>query len=839
MVGSRLWRAGFRHQQRHVWQSILSVLGIALGVAVVMAVGLANQSASRAFEITMEQISGRVSHQIIAGSAGLPEQLFTELRRQYPYLPSAPVVEGVVRIGEEQLTLLGLDPLSERPFRNLTLNAPPRVQNQLLTSRDGLLISTYSAERLGLEAGSRITLDIAGSVQEAEILALFGDRREAALDGVLVTDIAIAQTLLQQFGSLDRIDLTLDKTQATLLRDWLPDGVRLVETERRTAAMADMSQAFQTNLTAMSLLALLVGGFLIYNTATFSVLQRRRQFGIMRLLGATRGEVFRAILAEQMFIGLIGTLVGMGAGILLARQLLWLVTRTINDLYFALTVSQLDLAPQILLTGSLLGLLTTFFAASVPAWEATRSSPQSVNRRSVIERRSHRLLPWLLLTGVAGMAGGALLVQASERSLLLGFAALFCFIMGYCLLVPTLVPPLSRLLQHPLKWLFGTIGRLASRGIDATLSRTGPAIAALTLAIAATIGMGIMVESFRDTVGQWLAQTVQGDIYVTAPHSASKRASAPLPDWLPEQVKALPGVEDLSSGRHVTLESEHGPVSLLAIGLASHSYRGFHFKGETLPDLWERFAKGDLVLISEPYAYHNRLQVGDALPLLTPDGVVRFTIGGIFFDYGSDRGLVVMSRDHYATLWHDQQITTLGIYLQPGEPIEPLLTRIKQLAGQSERPLQVRANREILEQSLEIFDRTFTITRVLRLLVIAVAFVGILSAMMALQLERAREHAILRATGLTPLQLLGQISLQTLLMGLMAALLAMPLGWLMAEILVHVINLRAFGWSMPSQLSPTILLEATGFALVAALLAGLYPSLRMARTRPALALREE
>jgi putative ABC transport system permease protein len=151
----------------------------------------------------------------------------------------------------------------------------------------------------------------------------------------------------------------------------------------------------------------------------------------------------------------------------------------------------------------------------------------------------------------------------------------------------------------------------------------------------------------------------------------------------------------------------------------------------------------------------------------------------------------------------------------------------------------VRANREILEQSLEIFDRTFTITRVLRLLVIAVAFVGILSAMMALQLERAKEHAILRATGLTPRQLLGQVSLQTLLMGLMAALLAMPLGWLMAEILVHVINLRAFGWSMPSQLSPAILLEATGFALVAALLAGLYPSLRMARTRPALALREE
>jgi putative ABC transport system permease protein len=818
---------------------MLSVLGIALGVAVVMAVGLANQSASRAFELTMEQISGRVSHQIIGGPGGIPERLYTRLRMEHPYLPSAPVVEGVVRIGEEQLTLLGVDPLAERPFRDLTLAAQPEVLNQLLTLRDGLLIPAYSAQRLGLQAGSRLTLDIAGRTRETEILGLVGGRSQAALDGVLVTDIGVAQTLLMQYGTLDRIDLALDGAQAARLRAWLPPGVHLVETEQRTAAMAGMSQAFQTNLTAMSLLALLVGGFLIYNTATFSVLQRRRQFGIMRLLGATRGEVFRAILAEQMIIGLLGTLLGMGAGILLARELLWLVTRTINDLYFALTVSRLDLAPPILLTGTLLGLLTTLIAASVPAWEATRSSPQSVNRRSVIERRSHRALPWLLLIGLTGMGGGLGLIQFSERSLLLGFAALFCFIMGYCLLVPTLVPPLSRLLQHPLAGAFGSIGRLASRGIDATLSRTGPAIAALTLAIAATIGMGIMVESFRDTVGQWLAQTVQGDIYVSAPHSASKRASAPLPDWLPSRIQQLEGVAEISSGRHVTLESERGPVHLLAIGLASRSYRGFRFKGGTLPDLRERFAAGDLLLISEPYAYHQRLQVGDPLPLLTPEGVVSFTVGGIFFDYGSDRGLVVMPRERYAALWHDAQLTTLGVYLQPGQPSGPMLTRIKQLAGQAERPLQVRANREILKQSLDIFDRTFTITRVLRLLVIAVAFVGILSAMMALQLERAREHAILRATGLTPRQLLGQVSLQTLLMGLMAALLAMPLGWLMAEILVHVINLRAFGWSMPSQLSPAILLEATGFALVAALLAGLYPSLRMARTRPALALREE
>jgi len=839
LVGSRLRLAGFRHQRKHGWQTALAILGIALGVAVVMAVSLANQSASRAFAITMEQISGRVSHQILGGPSGIPEKLYTRLRQEQSHLKSAPVVEGVVRIGQEPFTLLGLDPLSEQPFRTMTQLPGTGVLTRLLTQQNGLLFSSYTAKRLGLSAGDKITLAIAARSPEVEILALFGEQQGAVLDGVLVADIATAQTLLEQPGKLDRIDLTLTPDAIAPLQTWLPKGYQLVETRQRTSAMEDMSKAFQTNLTAMSLLALLVGGFLIYNTATFSVLQRRRQFGIMRLLGATRSELFRVILFEQLIIGLIGTAIGMGAGILLARQLLWLVTRTINDLYYTVTISRLDLAPEIIITGITLGLVTTLLASAAPAWEATRARPQSVNRRSAIEQQSHRAIPWLLFIGLSTMGGGLWLVQNSDRSLLLGFAALFCFIMGYCLLVPAMVPTLSRLIQYPIKWLFGTIGRLATRGIDATLSRTGPAIAALTLAIAATIGMGIMVDSFRTTVGQWLTQTIQGDIYLSAPNSSSKRASAPLPNGLAAKALKLDGVREVSTGRHVTVESETGPVNLLAIGLASTSYRGFNFKGDTPADLWQQFSTGKLVLVSEPYAYHNRLKTGDKVTLLTPQGNQAFTVGGIFYDYGSDRGLLVMPREHYTKLWQDLAVTTLGIYLKKTAPLESVLSRVKNLTSEYDQPLTVRANQEILKHSLEIFDRTFTITQVLRLLVIAVAFVGILSAMMALQLERAKEHAILRATGLTPRQLLGQITLQTLLMGVMAALLAMPLGWLMAELLIHVINVRAFGWSMPSQLSTTILMEAGLFALIASLLAGLYPSLRMARTQPALALREE
>ncbi|MCW8950461.1 MAG: ABC transporter permease, partial [Sedimenticola sp.] len=227
MVGSRLWRAGLRHQRLHGWQTVLAILGIALGVAVVMAVGLANQSASRAFEITMQQVSGRVTHQILAGPAGLPEQLYTDLRLQHPELTTAPVVEGVVRIRNEQFTLLGLDPLSEQPFRSLTALPAPDILTRLLTQENALLLSTYTAKRLGLESGNQITLDVAGVPRQAQIIALFGDQQGAALDGVLVADIAAAQTLLGQFGTLDRIDLTLRQEQIRPLQEWLPKGLHL------------------------------------------------------------------------------------------------------------------------------------------------------------------------------------------------------------------------------------------------------------------------------------------------------------------------------------------------------------------------------------------------------------------------------------------------------------------------------------------------------------------------------------------------------------------------------------------------------------------------------------
>ncbi|MCP4289798.1 MAG: ABC transporter permease, partial [Gammaproteobacteria bacterium] len=354
-----------------------------------------------------------------------------------------------------------------------------------------------------------------------------------------------------------------------------------------------------------------------------------------------------------------------------------------------------------------------------------------------------------------------------------------------------------------------------------------------------TIGMGIMVASFRSTVEDWLHWTLQADIYVSAPHSISSRSDGTLDTKVLALVESLPGIREISSGRRTKVETEQGPIDLLALSMASRSYRGFHFKEQSLPDIWRKFRDGDAILVSEPYAYHQRLSVGSRIGLFTAEGLQYFLVGGVFYDYGSDRGMLVMNRQVYQRLWRDSEISALGVYLEPGVNTTYTLQAINQALAGVDQQLLIRSNGEIRSSSLKIFDRTFTVTQVLRLLAVGVAFIGIFNALLALLLERAKEHAVLRAIGVTPRQLLGLVSLQAGLMGFLAGLLALPLGWVMSRILIQVINLRSFGWTIQPLIPSGVLLEAMLLSLLAALLAAIYPAWKITRVQPAAALREE
>jgi putative ABC transport system permease protein len=524
--------------------------------------------------------------------------------------------------------------------------------------------------------------------------------------------------------------------------------------------------------------------------------------------------------------------------VLVGWGLVQLVTRTINDLYFAVTVSELFVSPWSLGKGAGLGTLVTLLAALGPATEAAAAQPRDVLRTNLVERKSRRLLHWLAFAGVALMAAGLALVQLPVRSLAVGFVALFSVVIGFSLCVPSALSGFGALVAPLLGLLAGTQGRLAARGINRSISRTGIAVAALTVAVSATIGVSIMIDSFRGSVAAWLQSTLSSDIYVSAAVS-SGGGTGDLPVGIEARIRDVPGVADITKGRSLRIQTRAGPVSMLALETSSRSHRGFRFKGKTADDLWGRFEAGGLVLVSEPYAYHQSLGTGDRLEVFTGRGWRALKIGGVFMDYGSGSGMLVLSRSLYAELWDDPGLSTIGVVLTPDGDLNSVMADLRALARGYAEPVQVRANRSIREQSLEVFDRTFAITRVLRILAVGVAFIGVLSALMALQLERAREHAVMRATGITRGQLLGLILLQTSAMGAAAGLLAIPLGWIMGSLLIEVINVRSFGWTMDMVVPGSALLRGLVLAWLAALLAGIYPAIKVMRTEPALALREE
>jgi putative ABC transport system permease protein len=845
-----LWASSARHALRHPAQLALAIGGLALGVATVVAVDLATASARRAFALSLDAVQGRATHELGGGPAGIDERVYVELRRRAAPIEAAPLVEGYGTLGGRTLQIIGLDPFADPGFRrgeglSAAARSEPKASeasdlSRFLLEPGAFALAPRTAAELGLGPGSHTQIDISGRSHPARLVALMPADSSGA-ETLLVTDISQAQEWLGLHGRLSRVHLRVPDDEAgrralDALRAELSPGLWVSEAQRRTRTSLDMTAAFTTNLEAMSLLALWVAVFLIYGAISFAVLQRRRTLGILRALGATRAEIFRMVLAEAAIAGLAGTALGVAAGVAIGRELIALVTRTINDLYFVVAVNELALEPGSVAKAVLAGLGVALAAAAIPAAEVARSAPQLGLRRSALETRAERVARWLVPASLLLALGAGALVLATRRSLTAGLVALFMLLFAVALLSPAALRALAagagRLLSRA-----SPIARLALGDVARSLSRTGVSVAALGMAIAAVISVGVMVDSFRESLRDWLDVSLRADVYVAAPGAGFGRPERQLDPELVAAILSDPEIAGHSAARRVQVDSPRGPVTVDAFELGPEGRSGFEFTAGEPGAAWQAVARG-AALISEPLAWRLGLEPGDSLELSTARGLHAFPIAGIYREYGNDRGTVILDRAQYALLFLDPAITSLALYLRAGADPEAAIGRIRE-ASRGHQQILARANAGIRELSFAVFERTFTITRVLYWLAACVAALGLLGALLAWELERARELALLRALGLTPLGVGALISLQTAFMGLAAWLAATPAGLLAAALLVHVVNRRAFGWRIDLHVSPGQITAGLELALVAALAAAAIPAWRAARAPLAQAVREE
>ncbi len=865
MVARILLRSSLRFYKQHPLQLLLAIVGIVLGVCIVTAVFITNNSSKRAFALSTEALYGRTSHHIV-GAQGIDQQFYAQFRSDFPQLQATPIIEGHVLLGNDVFSLIGIDPFAELPFARLGINnnagdngflssllsldepstelpatdfSNANAQSDALLPSAGLLMSAASATRLALTAGDKLQLRTSNRFVETQLLGNLTSDNPAANEGLLIGDIALVQSLLERGDIIDRIDIIADNPLAQQIRDSLPNTLKLNNAASRTQTMLAMTRGFQINLTAMSLLSLLVGAFLIHNTMSFTVLQRRELFAVKRTIGISSPLLFGSILIEAVLISIVGSTIGVFLGLLLGQQLIKLTTQTINDLYFVLHVQEIWFTPWLFFGGLLLGITCSVIAASISALDAARTNPVQAHQRSATEQKTRAVLPALASLGLVIMLFGLALATTPSQSLLLGFIALMLLIVGYGLLLPFISFHASKWLKQVLSGL-SPVASMAAGSVERNISRTGLAIAALTVAVSSTFGVDVMIGSFRGSVDNWLGNTLQSDVYLSVPSTVVTQNDGALDDIILQTVQKTEGIRSVSRGLKFKSQSNIGEFDTLALVPHNNQPIGITLISGNTERAWQRFVYEQGVLISEPLATKYQLGPGDNIKLFTElKGDQTFHVVGVVRDYTSSHGQMTLHRDTYNAYWRNRADSTIGIIYQDNINKSEATKKLRSQLTQTNQALHVQANSDIHENSLAIFDRTFEVTRVLRWLTVGVAFVGIFSALLALNLERAREFAVLRATGSSRKQLLSLITAQTLWMGLLAGALAVPLGWMMAKILIHIINLRSFGWSMDSFIPDGTVSSTFVLSCTAALLAGLYPAWRLSQSKIARQLRDE
>ncbi len=841
---------------RHLWTSpvrvLVTVTGVAIGVATFTAIQATNESVLRSFARAIDLVAGRATIEIFSGELGIDERLLPVVQQVDGVSAAAPIMQMVAPVADrpgEALLLMGGDLFAEDPLREYRLadgDHPPGIED--LLSPDAIFVTAAFAEAHGLQKGGSLTLLVGPKRQRFSIKGLLTPQGPArAFDGnIAILDIAAAQVAFGKIGRLDRIDLVtdeqipLDEIRARLVKV-LPPHLTVQRPDRRGHQVEKMLRAFRLNLTALSAIALLVSLFLVYNAVSLSVLERRRQIGILRSLGLTRGAVAALFAAEGMALGLLGSLLGVGGGMLLGRVLLQSVSRTVSTLYAYLRVEEIEISPILLLIALGLGSAGALLASLAPAYAASRIAPKDAMHLGSLERTWTRRSPLAFLGGLLLLTASFLLTRPGPvgGAPLFGYLSLACLIFGVACFTPLLLRFTGTGIHSLCRGRRAPLLTLAAGNLSSQVGRSAVAVAAMMTAIAMLVGLTLMIGSFRRTVELWVEQTIRADLIASPAARFVKGSQARLPDTFIEGAARTPGIAALDPfiGQRVDLLGQEGLRAAGDFEVAARYGRLLFRRGESATIL-RRAKAEDGVIISESLALSRGLSEGDRLPLYLPSGRVEPPIIGVFYDYSTDGGKVVMDRSLWARTGGGHGADILAIYLQPGADEAAVRRQLLEIAGE-DSAIALNSNRALKARVLEIFDNTFAVARALELIAILVSVLGIFNVLWASVVSRQREIGVLRSVGATRAQLLRIVLWEAGLLGLLADLLGLLAGIALSLILIYVINKQSFGWTIQFQFSWWVVIKSSIIALGAALLAGYLPARRAARLNIAAAVAYE
>lgn len=827
----------------------LTIFAVALGVAVVLAIELAAGAATGSFRSSMETLAGDNDLEVVA-SGGVPEVTVGTLATLPYSLRISPRMEDFAEIADtkQTLPLIGMDlvgeanSLANRPLQTVNRSAARSEEDaaKALTNAD----SIWVGESLGKKPGQKLRLFLNDEAREFTIGGVYPDSNAA--ESAIVMDLATAQRVLRRFGRVDRILIKVPAMPGLgvwqeRLRTVLPSGVEVRLEGSGTNENRRMLAAFRWNLQLLSYIALVVGAFLIYNTISVSVVRRRAQTGILRALGASRGTVLGAFVAEAAFFGVTGGALGLPLGRVMASGAVKLMSATVQSLYVSSRPGSMELGFASIVLAFVIGIGVAVVSAYSPAREASLVSPieaMARGRREYMTRvRKSRDLWIAMVLGIA--AAGASFVPAIAGMPIFGYLAAILLVVASALAIPAFSDFIIRVCLRWIGKVFGVESLLASRSLSASLHRTSVLVGALSTAIAMMTSVGIMVGSFRETVVLWMNDRLPADLYL-------RPASDPAPDRHPtvslelaDKIGKLPGVTGVDRLRAYEISYQGMPATLAAVDLSALrlEHRSNFFSGRSGEEVFAELRGANAVVVSEPFTYKHHLREGDTITLAL--GAVRasFRIADVYYDYGSERGSILMDRQTLLRYLPDPAPTNLAIYAAPGASIETVRREILQ-ASAGHRIL-IFSNRDLRSEAIRVFDRTFAITYALEAVAALVAVMGIAGALLALVIDRRRELGLLRFLGAASGQVRKLILFEAGLLGLLANVAGLALGFALSLILIYVVNKQSFGWTIRFHWPVAVLVGALSVVYAATVLAGFYPAQVALRLNPLEAVHEE
>ena len=801
-----------RSLRRHLGHSrtlfLLAMVGVALGVASVVAIQTLNQGAMKAFDGSVRAISGQAQLSVTGTVPAFPETLLVPVLADPAVTAAWAICRVDVAVQDRPgllLEMVGVDLLA--PLR-LPVEGEGDAAGlgaeflTALTTPGWVAVTPALAREQGWQVGDAITVSSGSRTAELRLGALvdFQALEPLAPRTLAVMDIAQVQALLARPGLVHQIDLQLSEGAdpqevAARLEARLGPAVRVLTPEQRTQDAAGLLAAFRLNLTALSLISVFVGVFLVLTSVQAQLARRRHEFGLLRCLGATPRQVVGLIVAETAALGVLGVALGIPLGYLVALRNIQTVSATLTSIYVLQGIEKLVLPPGVVALGAAVGLAGAVLGSLWPAWEMARRDTVALLAPVTLHERTGR---------AAGRLTRLALVLAAAAT---GWFAVWGtgtpwggFVYGgvMMLALPMIVPLVVQLAAAGARPR-GLGLALSLRNLKVRLQTTSLAVAALAVTVSMLVGITLLVGSFRATLISWLDVTLRADVYVTTESWVRAGNEAFLDRPLLDELGALTEVAAVEEQRRLQVRTADGRHLVWFNGIKVAGLPGTELAGRLPLQSGDAGAvaaglENGEVLIGEPLARKAGLGIGDVLTVAGPGGPATFTVAGIAYDYTSEGGTAFVTMAALARVFPGEQPNNAALFLRPGLRAADTVDRLR--ARYAGRPLVFRSNHDLRREVLAIFDQTFAVTRTLQSLALLIAVVGVALNQLVQARERAGELALLRSLGATRRQVFGLFLGEGTVMGLLGLALGLAGGLGLAALLILVVNRQWFGWTI-------------------------------------------